>query len=88
PAQETGGSWYYERAGQAVGPIGLEGLQGLMAQGMIDLSTRVWSEGMGDWSAAEMIPEMTSPPPLVHDSFMASALAYKGQLIHGSAILN
>lgn len=88
PAQETGGSWYYERAGQAVGPIGLEGLQGLMAQGMIDLSTRVWSEGMGDWSAAEMVPAMTSPPPLAHDSFMASALAYQGQLIHGSAILN
>ena len=59
-----------------------------MAQGMIDLSTRVWSEGMGDWSAAEMVPAMTSPPPLAHDSFMASALAYQGQLIHGSAILN
>ena len=44
--------------------------------------------GMGDWSTAEMVPAMTSPPPLVHDSFMASALAYQGQLIHGSAILN
>lgn len=88
PAPGTGGSWYYERAGQAVGPIGLEGLRSLMAQGTIDLSTRVWSEGMSNWSAAEEIPSVASPPPLVQDSFMASALAHEGQLLHGSAILN
>ncbi|MCP3696925.1 MAG: DUF4339 domain-containing protein [Planctomycetaceae bacterium] len=59
----------------------------MLAQGSIDLSTRVWTPGMPEWSPAAMVPQLGFPAQ-VADSFMASALALDGQLVHGSAMVN
>ena len=66
-------AWYYERDDQPIGPIGLESLQGLLGQGMIDLSTRVWTKGMGDWVAAATVPELNLPESDLKESQPFSA---------------
>ncbi len=79
--------WHYARNGELLGPVSIEVIRKMLAQGSIDLSTSVWTPGMPEWSPAAMVPQLGLPPQ-ADDSFMASALALDGQLVHGSAMLN
>lgn len=60
--------WYYAKAGQQHGPVGIEELRGLIASGAINpASDLVWNAGMKDWLPAAQIPVLVgaaaSPRP-------------------------
>jgi len=42
-------NWYYERAGQPVGPVAEEAIQGLRASGELGPQSRIWREDWPDW---------------------------------------
>jgi hypothetical protein len=54
---------------QQTGPFTLPYLQQMVAQGLLKRQSYVWKEGMANWSAAELVSELTplfmmpSPPP-------------------------
>jgi uncharacterized RDD family membrane protein YckC len=59
--------WYYARAGQQLGPVSAEALQGLARSGELSPTELVWSEGMPAWAEAKSIdglfaPEAPAPP--------------------------
>lgn len=43
-------NWYYEKAGQRMGPVPEAELDRLTASGEINAATLVWSEGMANWT--------------------------------------
>jgi len=72
--------WYYDVAGQPVGPVGPAALLELIRSGRLAPGTRVWRPGLAGWAAWETLPDLSSqvapppagPPPL--DAFPAGAL--------------
>ncbi len=54
-APEINQEWYYDQQGHSTGPIDFEGLLELIATGVVSVTTRVWTEGLPDWSSAETI---------------------------------
>lgn len=63
-------NWFYSNNGQQAGPVTEEVLRGLLANGLIDGSTLVWTEGMSGWQPASVAlgqgsgdTEAASPPP-------------------------
>src|SRR5437588_8239096 len=50
--------WYYEFEGRQAGPVPTEAILSLRQSGVISDSTRVWREGMDDWIAAGLVPEL------------------------------
>lgn len=71
--------WYYDVAGQPVGPVGPAALLELIRAGRLAPGTRVWRPGLASWAAWETVPELASeaatprqgPPPL--EAFPAGA---------------
>jgi uncharacterized RDD family membrane protein YckC len=57
--------WYYDVAGQPVGPVGQASLLELVRSGRLAPGTRVWRPGLASWAAWETLPELASqaPPP-------------------------
>jgi hypothetical protein len=50
---KAGRSWFYEQAGQRVGPI-LDGdIQSLITKGTLSAGTLVWRRGWADWASVE-----------------------------------
>lgn len=45
--------WYYERDGASVGPVEQIEIERMAVSGAINRSTRVWTDGMQDWTEAE-----------------------------------
>ncbi len=65
-------NWYYEKAGQRMGPVAESELDRLLASGEIDATTLIWSEGMANWtplaqarpaSAGQVAAPGEAPPP-------------------------
>ena len=52
--------WFYAKDGNREGPVSLEELRGLIRQGILPLTTVVWSKGMREWRAANEVPEVIS----------------------------
>lgn len=62
-------NFYIAVNGQQVGPLNVQGLQAAVANGTLTRATLVWKQGMANWQAAELVPEISSlfgavPPPL------------------------
>lgn len=51
-------TWFYVNGGQRHGPVGEEGLLGLIRAGTLKSETLVWTEGMSDWVPAFSVPEL------------------------------
>jgi len=67
---ENATNWYYAEKGKQVGPIGLQEVKALVADGKINAETSVWN-GEGDWKPARTTElsdllkrSSTTPPPL------------------------
>jgi len=59
--------WYYDVAGQPVGPVGQAALLELILSGRLAPGTRVWRPGLAGWAAWETLPDLASqaaPPPV------------------------
>lgn len=69
--------WFYAQAGKQQGPVSVDELSRLAAQGIISLeNTLVWREGMSDWSQARDVPELVaalSPRAVISTAPSASA---------------
>jgi uncharacterized RDD family membrane protein YckC len=58
--------WYYDVAGQPVGPVGQAAVVELIRSGQLAQGTRVWRPGLASWAAWETVPDLASQvaPPL------------------------
>lgn len=58
--------WYYASQGQQLGPVAVDYLKRLLAEGHLSAQDLVWKEGMPDWVPAGECPELrpSGPPPL------------------------
>jgi hypothetical protein len=56
------GSWFYVDRGQQHGPVATEELAGWIQSARLPRNVQVWREGLAQWTAAETLPELTSPP--------------------------
>jgi hypothetical protein len=69
-----GTNWHYAKGNQQLGPVTDESLRGLIANGQLSPSDKVWRDGMPQWAEASAVPELasafptawqpSSPPPL------------------------
>ena len=48
--------WYYTQNNQQQGPVTLEALQAMAANGQIQRSDLIWRQGMANWQAAGDVP--------------------------------
>jgi len=56
--------WYYAKDDEQHGPIAKEQLMEMVRTGMIGSSDLIWTQGMDDWSQADQVTGLFSPPPL------------------------
>lgn len=56
--------FHYELDGAGQRPVFLSELQGLVRQGVVTKETRVWHDGMDDWTRASEIDELASSFPV------------------------
>lgn len=63
--------WYYVGHYGQLGPLSLQNMSELAADGVIEPETFVWRPGMADWLAAKQVPEISAhfvrsqePPPV------------------------
>lgn len=56
----TSPEWYYVGHYGQLGPLTLEQMNDLIADGVIDHETYVWKNGMADWSPAASVTELAS----------------------------
>jgi len=49
--------WYYEQAGQSIGPISGDRIRQLFATGQVLPTTLVWCESLSDWTPLAQIPQ-------------------------------
>ena len=58
--------WHYIAAGEKQGPVSVEQLHGLVADGTITPDTQVWTESLEEWTAASnlegLFPDQAVPP--------------------------
>ena len=54
-------SWYVLRGECEIGPLGEEALRALVGTGQITADTRLWREGLSDWTAACALPGVLGP---------------------------
>lgn len=54
-------NWYYERAGQAVGPVAEEAIQALRTNGELGPQSRLWREDWPDWRTVAQAWPVTPP---------------------------
>jgi uncharacterized RDD family membrane protein YckC len=69
-------NWYYALNNQQLGPVDEQTLQGLVSAGTINGQTLVWREGMGEWVALSIAPNL--PPDLLALITSAPAIAATG----------
>ena len=53
--------WYVQRGEREIGPVGEEALRALVGTGQIAPDTRLWHEGLSDWTAALELPGVLGP---------------------------
>jgi len=61
--------WYYERAGQQLGPVSEPNIMGMIKVGILGRDTAVWKAGFADWRKVEETDlrvhlDHSAPPPL------------------------
>jgi len=61
----TSANWFYMRGDQQQGPVTLDDLRRLLAQGELSGSDLAWSAGMPQWMMAGQIPALQAPPRAV-----------------------
>lgn len=60
PARPAAGvNWYYSVGSEEHGPVSLLDLRSLRISGRLHGSDLVWRDGMGDWQAVSVTPELT-----------------------------
>lgn len=65
----TAESWFYDDAGQRLGPVSTEEMESLISKGKIQRGTAIWRRGFSEWTNAEdselagLLNEV-GPPPL------------------------
>ncbi len=67
PAAPPAPAWHVVEGGRAVGPVGLDGLGRLAAEGRLTRDTLVWSPGMPGWLPAGEVAALAAllgPPPI------------------------
>jgi hypothetical protein len=67
-------NWHHAKGNQQLGPVTDESIRGLIANGQLSPSDKVWRDGMPQWVEASAVPELasafpsalrpSSPPPL------------------------
>ncbi|MBV8782028.1 MAG: RDD family protein [Phycisphaerae bacterium] len=59
--------WFYASGNETTphGPVPLQTLQMLLANGQLGSDARVWMEGMGEWETAAMRPELAQSIPAI-----------------------
>lgn len=58
--------WYLMHGERRVGPMSEAALRALAAAGKLTRDTLVWHAGMAEWTRAEAIPGLVTPPPAPH----------------------
>lgn len=58
--------WHYAQGGRQIGPISQMELMALIRTGQVRPEDLVWSEGMDDWTRADMLPELWDIAPAGH----------------------
>jgi uncharacterized RDD family membrane protein YckC len=58
-----GDTWYYSRAGAQLGPVDVNALRQLIAQGEVTEHDLVWSDGMPNWRRAGEVSTFFAPAP-------------------------
>jgi hypothetical protein len=56
-------AWFYAEGDQPCGPLGLQELQRLVAQGRLTPTTLVWCEGMANWVPYCELPSVRAGVP-------------------------
>ncbi len=76
--------WYYSRGENQEGPVPIEQLQELLRTGAIQPDNLVWTEGLTQWTAAQMIPALIGtataapvPPSAVAPAMPIGILGYQ-----------
>lgn len=67
-------TWYYERAGQRVGPLSYSQIASLTAKGGLTAATLVWRSGLSEWMRLELT-ELVNDLPGVSASAAVTAAA-------------
>lgn len=62
PESSPDSPWWYEANNEPAGPVSLETLRKLIADGLINMNTRVWTKGMADWVPAGSLPGFGAAP--------------------------
>jgi len=55
--------WFVTDGQSQTGPLPLEGLRQELARPDRGLARLVWREGMKEWTAPDLVPELAAPPP-------------------------
>jgi len=55
--------WFVTDGQSQTGPLPLEGLRQELARPGRGLARLVWREGMKEWTAPDLVPELATPPP-------------------------
>ena len=55
--------WFVTDGQSQTGPLPLEGLREELARPSRGLARMVWREGMKEWMAPDLVPELAAPPP-------------------------
>jgi uncharacterized protein DUF4339 len=55
--------WFVADGQSQHGPLTLEALQEELTRPGRGLTRLVWREGMKEWTAADLVPELVAPPP-------------------------
>ena len=55
--------WFYAKQGKQLGPVPVEQLQKAIANGEVQLTELVWTEGMPQWTPAGHVKELTGGVP-------------------------
>ncbi|GIZ50261.1 RDD family protein [Noviherbaspirillum aridicola] len=78
--------WWYIRDDERVGPVGVDTLQQLYHEGLIDAASMVWQEGMDQWVPLDEVPGLKEavhavppPAPLGRDDEARHALPLAGR---------
>lgn len=60
PGNDGTTQWYYEQAGQSIGPTTATDIKKQLESGTLTGGTLVWAESLGDWTPANAVPEFQS----------------------------
>ena len=78
-------NWHYEQNGQPTGPVSEDELRSLASTGAVSPTTRVWSEGMGDWQpASSALPALFGGAPAPTAPAMDAGTGYSAPPTYGA----